>query len=262
MTLSAEVASQAPDPPSSRRRRFVAYHKWDRNFFLTFLVVCWLGVLMGFVPAVMKRHAGHADYPAPIILQIHAFAFSAWMAMLTAQILLIRSGRQRIHMRLGQIGFALVPVMAASAFLSELYSQRWRFVHPPNSQAFFIIAIFYVIGFTTLASAALIVRKNPGAHKRLILLATTIIVGAAYTRWWGDPLYRAFGDGLGGMIINTYTGTNLIMLGALTYDWWTRRRLHRVYEIAVPAILAGEIATTFIYHSQSWLPIARFAIGR
>ena len=113
-----------------------------------------------------------------------------------------------------------------------------------------------------MATAALATRKNPGAHKRLILLATTIIVGAAYTRWWGEGLYQLFGDSLAGMILNTYTGTNLIMLGALSYDWWTRRRLHRVYEIAVPAILAGEIATTFIYHSPSWLPIARLAIGR
>src|SRR4051794_22696776 len=105
MTSSAEIAAQASGPLLPRRRRFVAFHKWDRNFFLTFLAVCWLGVLMGFVPAAMKRHTGHADYPAPLILEIHAFAFSAWMALLTAQIVLIRSRNQRVHMRLGQVGF-------------------------------------------------------------------------------------------------------------------------------------------------------------
>ena len=143
-----------------------------------------------------------------------------------------------------------------------MYSQRFRFAHPPNSQAFFIIAIFYVVGFTALATAALAMRKHPAAHKRLILLATTVIVGAAYTRWWGNGLFLAFGDGLGGMILNTYTGTNLILLGALGYDLWTRGRLHKVYEIAVPLILLGEIATTIIYHSPRWLPIARMIIGR
>jgi hypothetical protein len=229
---------------------------------MAFLAVCWLGVLMGFVPAALKRHAGHADYPAPLILEIHAFAFSAWMALLTAQILLIRGRRPRVHMRVGMIGVALVPIMAISAFLSEVYSQRWRFVHPPNSQAFFIIAIFYVIGFTTLATAGLLVRKEPAAHKRFILLATTIIVGAAYTRWWGEGLYELFGDGLAGMILNTYTGTNLILLGAGSYDWCTRGRLHWVYQIAIPAILACEIATSFIYHSPRWLPIARLVIDR
>jgi uncharacterized membrane protein len=243
-------------------RRFVAFHKWDRNFFLVFLAVCWLGVLMGFVPAAVQRHAGHADYPAPLILEVHAVAFSAWMALLTAQIALIRVRRPQLHMKLGLIAVALIPLMAVSAFLSEVYSQRFRLAHPPDSQAFFIIAIYYVLAFTSLATAAFAARKNPAAHKRLILLATSIIVGAAYGRWWGTGLYNIFGDGLGGMLIYTYTGADLILLGALGYDWWTRGRLHRVYEIAVPAILAGQIATTLISHSPRWLPIARFIVGR
>ena len=242
------------------RRRFIAFHKWDRNFFLAFIALCWLGVLMGFEPAVTKRFAGHADYPAPLILQIHAFAFSAWLLLLTTQIGLIRNGAARVHMKLGLAGFALVPVMAVSAFFSEVYSQRFYFAHPPNSQAFFILPIFYVIAFTTLATSALAMRGSPPAHKRLIFLATTIIVGAAYTRWWGTALYNMFGDGYGGMLLNSYTGTNLLLLYAVGYDWFTRGRLHRVYEIGVPAILLGEIATTLIYHSPRWLPIAHLAI--
>lgn len=247
---------------TSTRRRFVAFHKWDRNFYLAFLAACWLGVLMGFVPAGLKRYAGDAEYPAPLILEVHAFAFSAWMCLLTFQIALIRTHKPKLHMKLGLVGFGLVPLMAVSAFLSEVYSQQWRFVHPPNSQPFFIIAIFEVLGFATFATAALIFRKNPAAHKRLILLATTMIVGAAYGRWWGTGLYNLFGEGLSGVLIYTYTGTNLLLLGAVAYDWWTRGRIHPVYEVAVPAILAGEVATTIIYHSASWLPIARLAIPR
>ena len=243
-----------------QRRRFIAFHHWDRNFYLAFIALCWLGVVMGFEGAVSKRYTGHADYVAPPILVIHAFAFIAWMLLISAQVLLIRNGKPKLHMRLGLIGFALVPVMALSAFFSEVYHQRFYFAHPPNSQAAFILPIFYVLGFTCLASVALGVRRNPGAHKRLILLATTIIVGAAYARWWGDGLARAFGDGLAGMLVNTYAGTNLLLLGIVAYDWLTRGRLHRVCEIAVPAILAGELATSFIYHSPRWLPIARLAI--
>lgn len=259
MATPGEMALGASAAP--KRRRFVAFHKWDCNFFLTFLALCWLGVLMGFKPAVLKRYTGHADYPAPLILQIHAATFSAWLALLTAQIGLIRSGRPKLHMKLGLLGFALVPVMAVSAFFSEVYSQRFYFAHPPNSQAFFILPIFYVIAFTSLATSALALRGNPPAHKRLILLATTIIVGAAYTRWWGETLSRLVGDGLGGMLINSYTGTNLLLLFAVGYDGFTRGRLHRVYEIGVPAILLGEIATTYIYHSPLWLPIAHLAIN-
>jgi hypothetical protein len=254
-------ASAALELQQPRRRRFVAFHKQDRNFFLLFLAVCWLGVLMGFQPAVAKRIAGQADYPAPLILQIHALAFSAWLLLLTAQIALIRARRPQLHMRLGLIAIGLIPLMAVSAFLSEVYSQRFR-TGDPDERAFFIIAIFYVIAFTTLATTAIAARKSPAAHKRLILLATTIIVGAAYGRWWGTALYKQFGDGYGGTLIYTYAGTNLILAGAVGYDLWTRRRLHRVYEIGVPLILLGEIATTIIYHSPRWVPIARMIVGR
>src|SRR5581483_7572993 len=124
-------------------RPFPPYHRADRGFFLLFLILCWLGVLMGFEPAVTKRFAGHADYPAPLILQLHVVAFSAWLLLLTTQILLIRMRRPLLHARLGLAAVVLVPVMGLSALLSEVYSQRFYFDHPPNSQAFFILPIFY-----------------------------------------------------------------------------------------------------------------------
>ena len=77
------------------------------------------------------------------------------------------------------------------------------------------------------ATTALAARRNPSAHKRLILLATTMIVGAAYDRWWGDALTQAFGDGLGGMLINEFAITDLIIFAALAYDYATRGRIHK-----------------------------------
>ncbi len=174
------------------------------------------------------------------------------MILLTTQIALIRTRRPQLHMKLGIVAVGLIPLMAVSGFLSEVYSQRFR-TGEPDERAFFIIAIYYVIAFTALASAAIAARKSPAAHKRLILLATTIIVGAAYGRWWGTALYNVFGDGYIGTLIYTYAGTSLLLAGALAYDWVTRGRLHPVYEVAVPAILAGEIATTLIYHSPAWV---------
>jgi uncharacterized membrane protein len=244
-----------------KRSRFVAHHRHDRAFFLAFLAACWLGVAMGFAPAIAKRWAGQADFPAPLILQIHAFAFGAWLLLLTAQILLVRMRRVAVHRSLGLIGFGLVPLMAVSAIVSEAYAQRFHVAHPPDNYPFFFVAIFYVLGFAILAGAALVRRKDPAAHKRLILLATTIIVGAAYARWWGDALTARFGDGYGGMLANTYTGTDLLLLGAILYDFATRGRLHRVYEVGVPAILLSEVATSMVYHAAWWPPVAAVLVG-
>lgn len=69
MDSSGELAVAGADMPF-KRRRFVAYHQFDRNFFLIFLLVCWLGVVMGFAPPAMQRFSGHARYPAPLILKM------------------------------------------------------------------------------------------------------------------------------------------------------------------------------------------------
>ena len=243
-------------------KTFAAFHRTDHNFFLLFLIVCWLGVLMGFAPAVTKRMAGEAQYAAPLILQIHAFAFAGWLALLTIQIVLVRRLRTHQHKLLGLAGFALLPLMLVSGYVSEIFGQRFRFDHGKSDFPFFIIPIFDLVAFGMLASIGLLLRKNPPAHKRMILLATTVIVGAAYARWWGDALLNVFGDDFGGMIVNTFTGTNLILAGAVAYDLATRGRVHSVYLLGVPAIIAGELATSLIYHAPGWLPIAGALVGR
>lgn len=239
---------------------FAPYHRSDRNFHLAFLLAAWLGVLMGFVPPLAKRAGGLADFPAPLILHLHAVAFMGWMVLLSAQILLVRAGRTALHRKLGLVGVALIPVMALSGYFAEVYSQRFYLAHPPDSQAFFILPIYYVIAFPALATAALLARRDPPLHKRLLLLATTLIVGAAYARWWGDALTDALGDGFLGFIGNSFTGTHLLLLGAVGYDVATRGRPHPIYWAAVPAILAAELIVSWIYHAPAWLPVAHWIV--
>ena len=242
---------------SSHAPRFAAYHRWDRAFFLGFVVFVWVGVLGGFVPALVGRFEGHADYVAPLILHLHAASFVAWLVLLTVQMLLIRTGRTALHRRMGMAGAALIPVMVLTGFFAEVYSQRFHLTHLPDSQAFFILPIFYVIAFGVLASLAVFKRGDPASHKRLIYLATSGIVGAAYARLWGDALYELVGDGFWGMIVNTFTGTNLFLLAAVIFDRVTRGQLHPVLRMGVPALLASELVVSWIYHAPGWLPIAR-----
>ncbi len=49
----------------------------ERNFFMAFAAMAWIVVLIGFYPSVAGRMRGEADYPAPLILQLHVAAVSA-----------------------------------------------------------------------------------------------------------------------------------------------------------------------------------------
>jgi hypothetical protein len=260
MDGSGEITITAGLVPS-RRRRFVAFHRADRNFFLIFLLVCWLGVIMGFGPPALKRLHGHPDSPNVLPIIIHATAFSCWLGLLTAQTLLVRVKQTAVHMKLGLIAVGLVPVMAAATVFAEIFMQRWHLAHPPDNLQFLIFPIFWVVTFTLLATAAIALRKDPATHKRLILIATTVIVGAAYDRWWSDGLTNVFGEGIGALFIEEFLATNLILAGALAYDFWSRRRLHRAYQLAVPLILLAEMCSSFIYYSPRWPHVAALLVG-
>jgi uncharacterized membrane protein YozB (DUF420 family) len=236
---------------------FAAPDLRERNFFLAFVLVAWLGVILGFAPASWGRLHGRADYPAPLILHLHALLFTAWMVLLSAQVWLVRGGRRALHRRLGMGTAALIAPMVLTGFLAEAYSQRYYIAHPPDSQAFFIIPIFYVIAFGTLATLAVVKRREAAAHKRLVYLATTVIVGAAWTRLIGGPVAGVVGDGFLGMIVNTFTSSNLLLAALAAFDWRTRGRLHPVTLAVVPAIVASELVVSWIYHAPGWLPVAR-----
>lgn len=228
----------------------------ERNFFLAFVMIAWFGVVAGFFPPSAARFAGKADYSAPLILQIHAASFMGWMVLLSVQVGLIRFGRQPDHRKLGRVGAVLIPIMVLSGFFSEVYSQRFYLSHPPDSQAFFILPIWYVLAFGTLAGSAILRRADPQAHKRLIYLATTVIVGAAYTRWWGGALTAMAGDGYVGMIVNSFTATNLLLVALVAFDLATRGRVHPATLAGAAGIVVSEFVVSWIYHAPGWLPIA------
>jgi hypothetical protein len=241
---------------------FAPFHRRDRAFFAGFLAVCWIGVFFGFFPASSARLMGRADYPAPLILHIHVVAFLGWLALLTMQVVLVRTRRTILHKKIGPLGFFLIPIMAYSGVAAELYSQRFYLQRNDEGLDFFILPLFYVAAFTLFSTVALVTaRRDSAAHKRLVLIATTVIVGAAYARWWGVSLTEAFGDGYWGMLLNTFAGTNLILAVAVAYDLVTRGRIHHAYLVGVPIIVAGQLACSWIYHADWWPPIARAIIA-
>src|ERR1700761_1770669 len=99
---SLDDAASAPrQSPASQR--FARHHPWDRNFFLVYVVLIWVGILSGFVPQVIKHINTHAPAYPPIV-HIHAVVFVGWLVLLTSQVLLIRSARLHLHRALGIAG--------------------------------------------------------------------------------------------------------------------------------------------------------------
>lgn len=94
-------ATEAVAPPQSGRiaSGFTDLRRRDQNFFLLMVALLWLGILMGFVPDILGRVRAHHLFPT--VVYFHAAVFVAWLCLLTAQVLLIRSPKGGGSSRVG-----------------------------------------------------------------------------------------------------------------------------------------------------------------
>lgn len=240
---------------------FAANHSWDRTFFLAFTAIAWIAIVMGFGPELKGHLTGKAPYP-PLIVHFHALIFGGWLVLFTAQVSLIRSGHAHIHRKLGFVAAALVPIMVVLGVATTLVSRRVHFEAGQNDMlGFMIVPLTDMLLFPSLAIPALLLRKDPATHKRLILLATASLLPAAFGRWIGPWILAYFGDGFFGLMAQAYLGSDVMILAAILYDLVTRGRIHAVYLIGVPWILAVQAFTSAIYHWSGWLSTAQRMIG-
>jgi hypothetical protein len=118
-------------------------------------------------------------------VHVHALIFVGWLVLLTAQLLLIRNGRLDIHRRLGMAAAWLIPVMVVVALATAWTVQRQAALLPgPHDPQFISINFTDMLGFATLAVAGFALRRDPSAHKRLIILSTLYLSTAGFARLW------------------------------------------------------------------------------
>ena len=239
---------------------FADHRRRDRNFFLLMVALIWLGILMGFVPEIVARVRAHHLFP--VVVYFHGVVFAGWLCLLTVQVLLIRSRRVNVHRELGMAGTALYGAMLVLGITTVVIVDHDLFATPHGDPSFLSIQLADMLAFGVLGGLAIALRKNPDAHKRLIILATICIADAGFSRWWAPGLEKLLGDGYWGNWAQLYLSDLLLiaMLGA--YDLITRRRLYAAYILGAAWGLGLEFAAVWMYVSPWWKPVATVLIGR
>ena len=252
------MTSEAIAPP--RQAPFPPYAKSDRNFFLTYVILIWFGILNGFVPEIV-RHVASNKPPYPLIIHVHAIAFVGWLVVLTTQIVLIRRNRHDLHRKLGLAAIALAAAMIVIGPATAVYMQRYHWGTPESDPAFLAIQLTDILAFAGLAGSAFLLRADSPAHKRLIILATLYISDAGFARFLGDGVHSLLGDGFFPFMAEAYLANDLLALGTGGYDLATRRRLHPAYLWGLAWTFGLQATASFLYH-QPWMKtVATHLIG-
>jgi len=220
--------------PSLPGRRF------DHIFFSTMALLMLATVFLGFANTYYLAGVFHAPLPS-LIIHLHGAAFSCWILLLVTQTSLVSTGRVDIHRRLGIAGFLLacfmviLGVMAATDSLLRNAGPAGR-----DPKFFYIIPLTDMLIFATLVFFAFRARRDPSAHKRLILVATIALLIAAIARWPLAMVHR--------MPIRAALLSYAFLIILAAYDLWSTRRLHRA------TIWAGAF---LIFVQQIRIPIGR-----
>jgi len=225
-----------------------------RVFFVIMASAVIVTVFAGFAPTFYLRGAFTQDRPMSLLLHVHGIVFSAWVIVFLVQTVLIARESRRLHRRLGwlAVGIAATMVVLVVAAMTEQLRRVGGFPPPPLALA---LSIFDIIVFSILVGAAIYYRNQADWHKRLMLSATILLLGA--------PMFRVVVHyaGITDMSKVGIVSTLLVdafFLPCVAYDLWTRRRIHPAYVLALALIVLDQIAQVKVV---SWTPWIDFSMA-
>jgi hypothetical protein len=215
-------------------------------------------VFIGFAPTFFLRSffgapatvSGATSLP-PLVVA-HGVLFSAWVVLFIVQTALIASHRVALHRRLGVAGVVLAALMLAAGVKTALAAAA-RGSAPPgvDALAFLAIPLGDMALFAIFVTSAVALRRNKEAHKRLMLLAYISILVAAVARFPGVIQH-------GPLLFFGLTFIYLVI--AITYDLWSRRRVHAVYIWGSALLVASVPLRLMLSGTAAWRAVAEFLV--
>jgi hypothetical protein len=114
------------------------------------------------------------------LVHVHGILFTAWILLFATQTTLVAVRRTALHKKLGILSgvLAFAMVVAATAVAIAL-AKRGQALGLPPPLVFLAGPLSGVVLFGTLVTAGFYTRRRRDTHKRLMLLATITIIGAA-----------------------------------------------------------------------------------
>lgn len=235
------IAAPAPSPHRSLASS-------DRRFFLSISIVIALVVFAGFAPTYYLRGYYHSE-PLPSVFAIHGAVFSTWVVLFVVQAALVSARRTDIHRKLGVVGGVLAALMLVVGYQAAIAAATRGFSTPglPPPLVFLAIPIFDLVVFAGLVGAALWHRRNPAAHKRLMLLAMLAVITAAIARLpgvlpFGPPAFFGL--------------TDVFLIAGIAWDKWTRGRVHPAYIWGGLFLVLSQPLRLIVSGTDAWMTIA------
>jgi hypothetical protein len=214
----------------------------DKYFYFAMSLLVAAIVIWGFSHSV-NENLFRAAVPRPLLLWIHGAVFSGWVVFFIFQSALIRTHHVRWHRTAGWFGVALGTSVVFLGTATAIVMGRFDTVRLQikNADAFLIVPLFDMVAFAACFGLAVYWRRKPELHRRLIFIATCVLLDAAFGR-----INYLFNHNLIFLCLD-----GVILLG-VARDLLVNRRIHLVYRIALPVLVVSQAFVIHTFRSGSW----------
>ena len=234
-----------------------------RFYFVLALVFAFIA-FAGFTPSYLAPVAAGEVDRAPI-LHLHAALFFAWTVLFVVQTRLAQSSLQT-HRALGLAGISLATAMVFAGFIIIVRGLGLGEA-TGNEVAARTIAVVPVFAITTFAICVALAIANvgrPESHKRLMIMATVVLLPAAVARLLfalfapPDAVLVEIGNPVSDLelllprLILPALIADALLIAGIVHDWRTRGRPHRVYVIGGLCIVISQALRPLVAQTDAW----------
>lgn len=183
-------------------------------------------------------------FTGPRWSHLHGALLLSWLILTIVQASWA-TARPRWHRRLGWSALVIAPAVAVSTFAIGIEATR-------RDLAAGVITgmagnVTAPLVFCALVAAAIALRRTPQWHKRLILIATVVMLWPAWFRWRHFLPWVPRPDIALGVI-----ATNLIIVAAIARDRLRFGKVHPAYIWVGLPVVAWQLAETLAFGSPAW----------
>jgi len=230
----------------------------DRLFYAGMAWLLVVVAVLGFAPRSLAILGGTMPNP-PLVVHLHAAVMASWTALLAVQATLSLAGRMDLHRRVGLVSLAVAPAVLVMLIAVTIVRQNDAAGTPAAAivNNILFLQIRSIVLFPTFFVWAMATRRSdPQTHKRMMLLATFMLLDAAIARMGWLP-FNVFPNDY--LAIHLYL--LLLLVPAMLFDLLTRGRIHRAWLAGLALLLPWVVATEFVWGTEWWRAFGPRLVG-
>jgi len=222
---------------------------YTRYFFVAMGSLFPVLAVIGFTPDYQAISSGGVE--VFWFLHVHGAIMVSWLVIFLVQAVLAANGNLKFHRKLGLISVVLGVLVLLSIGIATVHAKIAYSPPLGDDDAWGILSLqlYGFLLFGLLFTWGILVRKNAAAHKRLLLLATLILMQAAVDRIRFLPALHA-------ALFIRFIYLDALLIPLFIYDLLILKHIHKITMIGIACIVFLQFSVTMVWGSPAWNKLA------